>query len=148
MPSCLNCQTETFVLDGTTGLCIDCQRDIIGEEEPIDPSDIAGVMLTTEAAHGLDIDERIDIVTAECALGMHLFKDIAIAFRDTFGGRSKTMEVGLRDARKTVLAELRHEAYKIGAEAVVGVSLHYNEISGSGKSMLLVVASGTAVTLK
>jgi uncharacterized protein YbjQ (UPF0145 family) len=87
-------------------------------------------------------------VSAEVVIGMHLFKDIAAAFRDTFGGRSKMMQDGLRDARKTAMTELRREALEIGADAVVGVKLDYSEISGGGKSMLFLVASGTAVTLR
>ncbi|WP_286174239.1 YbjQ family protein [Rhodobacter sp. NTK016B] len=105
------------------------------------------IVLTTETAHNLPVAERLDIVSAEVVIGMHLFKDIASAFRDTFGGRSKGMQDGLRDARKTALNELRSEALALGADAVVGIDLDYSEISGSGKSMLFLVASGTAVTL-
>lgn len=106
------------------------------------------IIITTETAHNLPVDRRLDIVSAEVVVGMHLFKDIASAFRDTFGGRSKTMQDGLREARKTALTELRMEALALGADAVVGIDLDYSEISGGGKSMLFLVASGTAVTLK
>lgn len=57
------------------------------------------------------------------------------------------MQKALREARKTVLSELRVEAHQLGADAVVAVSLNYSEVSGGGKSMVFVVASGTAVTL-
>lgn len=41
------------------------------------------------------------------------------------------------------------EAVEIGANAIVGIDLDYNEISGGGKrGMLLLVASGTAVKLR
>lgn len=105
------------------------------------------IILTTETAHNLPVVDRLDIVSAEVVIGMHLFKDIAAAFRDTFGGRSKAMQDGLKEARKTALRELRAEALALGADAVVGVDLDYSEISGGGKSMLFLVASGTAVTL-
>jgi hypothetical protein len=36
----------------------------------------------------------------------------------------------------------------LGANAVVGVALDYSEFSGQGKSMLFLVASGTAVIIK
>ena len=108
---------------------------------------MARIILTTETAHNLPVDQRLEIVTAEVVIGMHLFKDIASAFRDTFGGRSGTMQKGLRDARKTALEELKLEAHALGADAVVGIDLDYSEISGGGKSMLFLVASGTAVTL-
>lgn len=105
------------------------------------------ILLTTETAHNLPVADRLDIVSAEVVVGMHLFKDIAASFRDTFGGRSKVMQDGLKEARKTALRELRAEALALGADAVVGVDLDYSEISGGGKSMLFLVASGTAVTL-
>lgn len=105
------------------------------------------IVVTTETAHNLPVAERLDIVTAEVVVGMHLFKDIAMIFRDGFGGRSKVMQDGLREARKTALDELRLEAHALGADAVVGVDLDYSEISGGGKSMLFLVASGTAVKL-
>jgi uncharacterized protein YbjQ (UPF0145 family) len=53
----------------------------------------------------------------------------------------------LKDARKVALDELRSEAAYLGADAVIGVDLDYSEISGGGKSMLFLVASGTAVKL-
>lgn len=105
------------------------------------------IILTTEASHNLPVSQRLDIVTAEVVIGMHLFKDIGAVFRDVFGGRSETMQRGLKDARKAALAELRLEAFELGADAVVGIDLDYSEISGGGKSMLFLVASGTAVKL-
>ena len=53
----------------------------------------------------------------------------------------------MRDARKTVLQELRREAHAIGANAVVGVDLDYVDLSGSG-TMVMLVASGTAVVIQ
>jgi uncharacterized protein YbjQ (UPF0145 family) len=43
---------------------------------------------------------------------------------------------------------LRAEAFALEADAVVGVRLDFNEYSGGGKSMLFVVATGTAVKLQ
>ena len=48
----------------------------------------------------------------------------------------------------TCLTELRREALLVGANAVIGMNLAYNEISGDDKSMLFVVASGTAVVVE
>jgi hypothetical protein len=46
-----------------------------------------------------------------------------------------------------VLKEMRREADKMGAQAIIGVDFKYNEIS-SGRSMLLMVGVGTAVRLE
>lgn len=126
-------------------------RIAVAEEEEAEASlarALAQIVVTTETAHNLPVDQRLDVITAEVVIGMNLFKDVASAFRDTFGGRSKAMQDGLRQARVAALSELRREAYALGAHAVVGVDLDYSEISGGGKSMLFLVASGTAVTLK
>lgn len=92
--------------------------------------------------------ERLGIVAAEVVIGMHIFRDIGAAFRDVFGGRSGTMQNGLKDLRESALKELKLEAAKLGADAVVAVDLDYSEISGGGKNMLFLVASGTAVRLQ
>ncbi len=95
-----------------------------------------------------EIEYEIEVVTAECVYGMHFFKDVFSGVRDIVGGRSKAMESTLKDARKTVMAELRKEAHLLGGDAVVGVALDYHEVTGGGKNgMLMVVASGTAVKL-
>jgi len=40
------------------------------------------------------------------------------------------------------------EAYELGADGVIGIDLDYSEISGKGKGMLFLVASGIAVKFK
>lgn len=160
MPVCSQCQKSVFPMDlAEDGICLDCHASSLGLEDDYQDeetsetaraiaSHLSRIILTTEASSDLQIDRRLEIITAEVVIGMHLFKDIAGLFRDVFGGRSKVMQNGLRDARKTALDELRREAHALGADAVVAVDLDYSEISGGGKSMLFLVASGTAVTLK
>lgn len=102
---------------------------------------------TTPTIPGREIVAVLDVVSAECAYGMNILKDFFAGISDTVGGRSGSTQGVLRDARRTAMLELRAEAFAIGANAVVGVDLDYSEFSGAGKSMLFVVASGTAVTL-
>lgn len=95
------------------------------------------------------IEDELGIVTAECVYGMNIFRDMFVGLRDFFGGRSKASQNVLRDARNTCLTELKIEAHDLGADGVIGIDLDYSEISGGGKSgMLLLVASGTAVKFK
>jgi len=68
--------------------------------------------------------------------------------RDIFGGRSEASQKVLKDARQTCLRELKLEANELGADAIIGIDLDYQEFSGKGKGMLFLVASGTAVKLK
>lgn len=121
------------------------------DELPIDVIDqlAADLIVTTEMSMPeYKVTRRIEVITAECVFGMNLFKDFFAGITDFFGGRSKSSQKVLRDARRTALTELRREALIVGANAVIGVDLDYSEISGDGKSMLFVVVSGTAVTVE
>ena len=117
------------------------------DELPIEVIDELGkeLIVTTEMTlSGYTVTQRIDIVTAECVFGMNMFRDMFASVRDIFGGRSAASQKVLRDARHTCLTEIRREALMVGANAVIAVDLDYSEISGDGKSMLLVVTTGTA----
>lgn len=156
MANCTVCGKTYGLLGGAGGRCDEC---ITAGREKADlaamrTSDaglraaIDAVMITTEtAAPDLKIAARLGIVTAECAFGMNLFKDIFAVGRDIFGGRAASIQNALKDARNTALDELRLEASRLGANAVIAVDLDYSEISGGGKSMLFLVATGTAVRL-
>lgn len=110
------------------------------------------VILTTETyAPDLKVKRRLGVVTAECVFGMNILRDAFSAVTDLTGGRSRSTQNGLRDARVTCLNELKHQARELRADAVIAIDLDYSEFTGGGfggeKSMLFLVASGTAVTL-
>ena len=119
------------------------QRELEAERA----TEIEAIVLTTETAPNLNITKRIEIVTAECAFGMNIFKDLFAGIRDIVGGRSEAVQKTMRDSRRTALYELKKEAHMVGANAVVGVDLDYMEMSTAG-SMVLLVASGTAVIIE
>ncbi len=153
MATCSECRSTVPFYNLVKGVCSTCNytREKASLAEEANPAatdeSVSQVMLSTEAAPDLRVAERLDIVTAEFAVGMGLLTDVFNAWRDVFGGRSKSYQNALKDARKAVLHELRREAHLLGADAVLGVSLDYSEISGGGKSMMFLVASGTAVRL-
>lgn len=105
------------------------------------------VVTTTPSVEGCRVVRVVDVISAECVFGMNVFRDFFAALTDIFGGRSGASQKVLRDARKTCIHELKAEAHSLGANAVIGVSLDYSELSGQGKSMLFLVATGTAVIL-
>ena len=56
-------------------------------------------MLTTEAyPDGLWTGKRLEVVTAECAFGMNVVKDLFAGVRDIVGGRSVAVQKTLRDS--------------------------------------------------
>jgi uncharacterized protein YbjQ (UPF0145 family) len=150
-----------FFNNGTNGHCSECtssalvaamnEGDDLFKEERLKEQalkvEIEAVLLTTETAPNLNITKRIEIVTAECAFGMNAFKDMFIAISNVVGGRSETVQKAMRDSRKTVLYELKREAYLVGANAVVGVDLDYVELGSAASNMVMLVASGTAVVI-
>lgn len=140
---CNKCGLSYPANEVRNGICSSCAKG----QNIHDRRQIEAIMLTTETAPNINITKRIEVITAECAFGMNIFKDLFAAVRDIVGGRSEAVQKTLRDSRKTVLYELKKEAYSVGANAVVGIDLDYMEMS-SGGSMLLVVASGTAVIVE
>ncbi len=106
------------------------------------------MILTT----GTTIEDRrveayLGIVFGEAIVGANLFRDLFAQVRDIVGGRSGAYEAELRRAREMALEEMKEEARRLGADAVIGIDVDY-EVLGSGNSMLMVTASGTAVRLK
>ena len=104
------------------------------------------LLTTTNNIEGKPIQQYIGIVTAEAIIGANIFKDIFAGIRDIVGGRSGTYERVIEEARAHALQELEGKAQQMGANAVVGIDLDFETV-GSGGSMLMVVATGTAVKL-
>lgn len=165
MADCIDCGTKVgFLNRGDLGRCDRCaaiyaatyrhtmessrklSETEAAEKERQRGQEINAILLTTEATTSLNIIRRIEVVTAECAFGMNIFKDLFAGVRDIVGGRSEAVQQTMRDARKTALYELKREAHLVGANAVVGVDLDYVELS-TGGSMVMLVASGTAVVI-
>lgn len=105
------------------------------------------LITTTTAIQNRTIKEYKGIVSGEAIIEANLFKDIFAGLRDIVGGRSGSYEKVLREAKDNALADLEMAAKAMGANAVIAVDLDYETI-GSGGSMLMVSASGTAVILE
>ena len=162
MANCINCGKRIgFTNNGTDGRCTTCTIAYIEENKPttlqienadlereVRLSEIEAVLLTTETSPDINIIQRIEIVTAECAFGMNIFKDLFIALTNVVGGRSETLQKVMKESRKTALYELKREAFLVGANAVVGVDLDYVELGAVGSNMVMLVASGTAVIIQ
>lgn len=104
------------------------------------------ILTTTSHVDGRQVTRYHGIVTSEVILGANIFRDLFAGVRDIVGGRSGSYEKPLRDARRTALDELEAEARDLGANGVIGIDFDY-EVIGKNGSMLMVSASGTAVTI-
>jgi uncharacterized protein YbjQ (UPF0145 family) len=105
------------------------------------------IVTTTNSVEGRQIAQYHGIVSGEAIFGANIFRDFFASIRDVVGGRSGSYEKVMRDGRDTAIGEMIEEARKLGANAVIGVDLDYGAI-GAKESMMLVTASGTAVTLR
>jgi uncharacterized protein YbjQ (UPF0145 family) len=104
------------------------------------------LITTTNTVQGKNIDYK-GLVTGEAILGANLFKDIFAGIRDIVGGRSEAYEQELAKARQIALDEMCARARALGGNAVIGVDLDYETVGQNG-SMLMVSATGTAVTVQ
>lgn len=104
------------------------------------------ITTTTTTVEGRPVQEYLGVVAAETIVGANVIRDMLAGLRDIFGGRSATYEKVLDEARQTALKELQEKAEALGANAIVGIDLDYETVGATG-SMLMVIASGTAVKL-
>jgi len=102
------------------------------------------ILSTTNTIETHSIKEYRGIVTGETIIGANIFKDFFAGIRDIVGGRSGSYERVLREAKDTALAEMKQEAQRLGADAIIGIDLDYETVGPNG-GMLMVTASGTAV---
>lgn len=101
------------------------------------------IVTTTQAIEGRVIRDYLGIVTGEAILGANIMKDLFAGIRDIVGGRSAAYEQELKNARTIAMREMEEFASSLGADAIVGVDIDYETVSGG--NMLMVSVSGTAV---
>lgn len=106
------------------------------------------IVTTTNSIEGYTIKRYLGVVNANVVIGTNLFSDIAASLTDVFGGRSGSYKSKLNTIYDEVMKELTEKAKSYHADAIVGLHVDFDEISGGGKSMFMVSASGTAVTLE
>ncbi|NLL72246.1 MAG: putative heavy metal-binding protein [Clostridiales bacterium] len=102
------------------------------------------IITTTPSVEGKQIDTYYGIVFGEVISGVDFIKDFSAGLSNFFGGRSRTYEDELINARQEAIQEMKSRAASLGANAVVGVDIDY-EVLGANNGMLMVTASGTAV---
>lgn len=103
------------------------------------------LLSTTSIIDGKQIVKYHGLVSGEAILGANIFRDLFAGIRDIVGGRSAAYEKELRRAKDLAIQEMVDQATAMGANAIIGIDLDYETV-GQGGSMLMVSASGTAVT--
>lgn len=106
------------------------------------------IVTATETIQGATIEKYIDTICVNTVIGTNAFSDIGASFTDFFGGYSGSYQNKLGEIYERAKGALVNKAIGIGANAIVGFKVDFDEISGQGKSMFMVAASGTAVKIK
>ena len=96
------------------------------------------IVTTTPTVEGHQIVEYHGVVFGEVITGINFVKDFFAGIRNVVGGRSGSYEEELSNARSNA---------RMGANAIVGVDIDY-EVLGTNNGMLMVSATGTAVTIR
>lgn len=102
------------------------------------------IITTTGSIEGKSISQYHGIVAGEAVMGANFVRDFFARIRDIVGGRSGSYQKVIKGARNDAIDDLMDQAAELGANAIVGVSFD-TEVVGS--SMLMVIATGTAVTI-
>ena len=105
------------------------------------------IITTTSTVEGRPVAEYLGVVTGEAIMGTNFFRDIFAGIRDIVGGRSGSYEKEIKKAKDLAIEEMTAEAAELGADAVLGVDLDYEVIGGEKRTLLMAIASGTAVRL-
>lgn len=104
------------------------------------------ITTTTNIIEGHPVQQYLGIISSEAIIGANIFKDLFAGLRDIAGGRSGTYEKVIEQARTNAMNELIQKAQSIGANAIIGIDLDFETVGASG-SMLMVMATGTAVRI-
>ncbi len=102
------------------------------------------VLATTPTIEGKKITQYLGLVSGSSIIGTGIMKDLFAKVVDFTGGRASGYEAELKRARSSALSEMKGEATRLGANAVVGISFDFEALGEKG-SILMVTVTGTAV---
>lgn len=106
------------------------------------------IISTTNNIEGCPIKKYVDTICSNIVIGTNIFSDFAASFTDFFGGRSDSYKRKLEIIYNEATKELKQKAISLGANAVIGFKVDFDEISGKDKSMFMVSVSGTACIIE
>ena len=103
------------------------------------------ILTTINQISGYSIDKYKGMVNANQVIGVNIISEWIAAITDVVGGTSGTFRRKLDSVYRDVLSMLSNKAREMGANAIVGVKMDFDEVAANGKSMFMLTAQGTAV---
>ena len=104
-------------------------------------------IFTTPILDGIKIRQYKGIVIVRNVRAVNVIRDFFTSFRDIFGGRSESYQEVMKLMQNDVIAEAKAEAMRLGANAIVGFTLDYDNVGSKNKSLVMASARGTAVVI-
>jgi uncharacterized protein YbjQ (UPF0145 family) len=106
------------------------------------------IVTTTNSIEGKEIEKYIDIISDRIVVGAGLFSEFFAGFTDVFGGRSEKFESRMHELYRDLMISMKTQADAMHADAIVGLKIDMDEISGKNLQMFMISGTGTAVKLK
>ncbi|MDL2257862.1 YbjQ family protein [Eubacteriales bacterium OttesenSCG-928-K08] len=103
------------------------------------------LITTTNGIGNYEITEYIGVVTANAVARTGFWADLSASWGDWFSGFSTAYQDELDTLKNEVLTKLTRKAKKMKANAIIGLRVDFDEISGQNKQMFMAVMTGTAV---
>ena len=104
------------------------------------------ITTTTPNIEGKNIEQYYGVVSAEVIIGANFFKDMLVVFVILSVAAAVLTKKVLDEARQNAMQELIQKAQAQAANAVPGIGPDFETVGANG-SMLMVVATGTAVRI-
>jgi uncharacterized protein YbjQ (UPF0145 family) len=105
----------------------------------------SALVTTASSLEGWEIVEHLGLVSVHRVAGTGIVSDIFAGLSDFFGGRSESYGKQLSGLYIEATELLQDRAVMLGGNAVIGLRIDFDEVSGQGKSMFMLNAVGTAV---
>lgn len=106
------------------------------------------IMTSGSDIQGYDITEYLGLVSGQTALAAKFFQEFS-GITEMDAKESKALTKKLSQVHQTAVKILEEEAQKRGANAVIGITIRYNELMSSIMSNTIgIIATGTAVQVR
>lgn len=103
------------------------------------------ILTSSNTLENKEILEYKGLVTGESLIGSNIYKDIFSGVRDVVGGRTTAYEEELQKARDIAFKSMKEKAENLGANAIIGLKISYDNLGGTMGNTILVTAYGTAI---
>lgn len=106
------------------------------------------LLCTVDHLEGYCIEAYYGLVSAHMASGVNALRGWLTAFRDIVGGKSGSYEKELERLEERAIEQLSQKAHALGGNAILGLRFDYSYIGGDRRSLLTLVATGTACRVR